>query len=67
MANWLSNEDGLQEMCDYLHNVNLDDFDFRNPPMTNQKNHFSNGCYSTNWTTLPTYLKEFLNGKPKKS
>ena len=37
MANWLTNEDGLQEMCDYLHSVNLDGFDFRNPPMTNQK------------------------------
>ena len=36
-ADWLNNEGGYQEMCNFLHSVDVSDIDFRNPPMTNDK------------------------------
>ena len=36
-AEWLEHEGGHQEMCDYLHSIDISALNFRKPPMTNDK------------------------------
>jgi hypothetical protein len=36
-ADWLSNEGGFQAMCDWLHQIDITQYDFRSAPMTKDK------------------------------
>ena len=36
-ANWLESSNGLQEMTDYLYNLDISGYDFRSPPHTSAK------------------------------
>ena len=36
-ANWLEKSDGLQMVFDYLHSLEINDYDFRSPPNTSAK------------------------------
>ncbi|MDG2403994.1 MAG: hypothetical protein P8M25_03275 [Paracoccaceae bacterium] len=37
LTDWLYKEGGLQQLCNYFHSQNIDDFDFRVPPSTVDK------------------------------